>query len=175
MRSVYVLAGLVAAALPALAQQDAASGAQRFGAWSVHCAGEAGGEPACEVLHAVRGQSGIAAQLAIGQAQPGGRTRIAVQTPLGVLVSRPVALSVAEAGAALAELPFVTCLGGGCLAQGEIDGGALGAIAGGETARFAFVERTGRRIEVVAPGDGLAEALRAIGHDCSSGTCRPAP
>lgn len=159
-----IMAGGIAAAQEASQPSETT---ETFASWTVRCRQPAPEAPrVCEVVHAVQGQGGVLAQIAIGTPPGGAAPLIVVQTPLGVLVSQPVTIgsAAAEGGTAPAfSLPFATCLQTGCIAQAETTHDALDALARDQTASFAFAERTGRAIEIAVPLAGLRNALARLG------------
>lgn len=137
---------------------------ETFGAWTVRCQKPAAEGPrACEVLHAVQGQGGAIAQVAIGTPPGKEAPLLVVQVPLGILVSSPVAIAdQAAADKTIFSLPFQTCLNIGCLAQIETTFDALEAFAAIQTARVTFSERGGRAIDLSVPMNGLKDALTRL-------------
>ena len=171
------VAFLVAISTQALAQQppEPSETTEKFGAWTVRCISQQGDAgKACEVFLAVQGQGGLIAQIAVGRPQDGEATLMASRTPLGVLVSEPVSIALEGESPTSLDLPFVTCLVNGCLAQAIISGDRLGELARRETATLGFAERTGRKVRINIPLSGLTDALSRIGLDCGSGACVPA-
>ena len=145
---------------------------EKFGSWTVRCvARKDDAQKACEVVLAVQGQGGPIAQIAVGRPQGEGDTLVVVRTPLGVSISEPVTMTQEGADTTAISLPFFTCLANGCLAQGSVAGDRLGALTAQETVTLAFADRTGRKVQIRIPVDGLAEALGRIGLDCSSNSC----
>lgn len=160
----------------ALAQQapEPSETTEKFGAWTVRCVSQQGDAgKACEVFLTVQGQGGLIAQIAVGRPQDGEEALMASRTPLGVLVSAPVSIALEGDSPKSLELPFLTCLANGCLAQAIVSGDRLGKLARQETASFGFAERTGRRVQINIPLSGLSDALSRIGLDCGSGACVP--
>lgn len=137
---------------------------ETFGAWTVRCQKPAAEAPrACEVLHAVQGQGGAIAQVAIGTPPGKEAPLLVVQVPLGILVATPVAIAdQAAADKTIFSLPFQTCLNIGCLAQIETSFEALETFAAIQTARVTFAERSGRSIELSVPVNGLKDALARL-------------
>jgi invasion protein IalB len=168
------VAFLVAISTPSLAQQspEPSETTEKFGAWTVRCISQQGDAgKACEVFLAVQGQGGLIAQIAIGRS--GEATLMASRTPLGVLVSEPVSIGLEGESQISFNLPFVTCLANGCLAQATVSGDRLGDLARRETATLGFAERTGRKVRINIPMSGLTDALSRVGLDCSAGACIP--
>jgi invasion protein IalB len=172
------VAFLLTLSTQAFAQENApepSETTEKFGAWTVRCVNQQGDTgKACEVALAVQGQGGLIAQIAVGNPKGSEGPLIVGRTPLGVLVSEPVAIAAQDGEAAKITLPFVTCLANGCLAQASVSGDALGSLAGKETAAVTFAERTGRKVQINIPIAGLKDALTRIGLDCSSGSCKSA-
>ena len=161
----------------ALAQQapEPSETTETFGSWTVRCVAQQGSETkACEVVLAISGQSGLIAQIAFGRPEGSEGTVLAVRTPLGVLVSSPVVIAAQSDGASPVNVPFVTCLATGCLAQAQVAAQPLGDLAAAETAAIEFAERSGRKVRINIPLSGLKDALTRIGLDCSNGPCEPA-
>jgi invasion protein IalB len=177
MRRLAVAYIILSLSSPALAQQspEPSETTEKFGAWTVRCVSQQGDAgKACEVFLAVQGQAGLIAQIAVGRPQDGEETLMASRAPLGVLVSEPVSIALEGESPISLDLPFVTCLANGCLAQAIVSGERLGELAGRETAILGFAERTGRKVRINIPLTGLREALSRIGLDCNSGPCVPA-
>lgn len=157
--------GLAAAAMALALGTAAAEDVQpsetteTFGNWTVRCRKPADAPKACELVHSVAGQGGVITQIAIGTPPGKEKPLVVVQTPLGVLVSRPVTIA---AGSDTLTLPFVTCLQIGCLAQLETSNEALDALATGGAAKLGFAESSGRAIDVSIPLDGMKDALARL-------------
>lgn len=146
---------------------------EKFGAWTVRCVTLDGGK-ACEVALAVQGQGGLIAQIAIGNPDGSDKPLLAARTPLGVLISEPVAIAAQDDDSEKLTLPFVTCLASGCVAQASVAGDELGKFAGWNAAAVTFAERSGRKVRINIPLAGMTDALTRIGLNCSSGFCNPA-
>lgn len=162
--AVGLLAGLAAASAQGGTAPKPSETTETFGSWVVRCQQPPAAAPrACEILHSVQGQGGVITQVAIGTPPGKDAPVIVVQTPLGILVPQPVTLGdAAQPVESHMTIPFQTCLPAGCIAQLETTNKALDALAALRNARLSFSERTGRRIEITVPLDGMKDALARL-------------
>jgi invasion protein IalB len=184
MKRVLVTLALVAAALPAAAQQRPAAPAQPgqpaqpaapaapitepqrttadFGDWTLRCDRPEGRPPICEVAQAVQSGNQTVAQMAIGRAVATEPLRLTLLVPVNVALGAPPRLSVG-AGAPPLELGWQRCVPLGCLADRAMDEAALGRLrALAEPGRITFTDGAGREVALPYSPRGLAGALDAL-------------
>lgn len=168
LKVVVACSVIAMAGLPAVAQEDKptpqpSETTETFGSWTVRCQKPSAQAPrTCEVLHTVQSQGNLIVQIAVGTPTGKETPLIVVQTPLGVLVSQPVAILKAQSGEPQLSVSFQTCLQIGCLAQLDIDHETLDGLASGQAAKLAFAERTGRSVEITIPLNGMSDALTRL-------------
>ncbi len=179
MKRVLVTLCVLAAALPAAAQQRPAAPAapaapapaapitepQRttadFGDWTLRCDRPEGRPPVCEVAQAVQSGNQTVAQMAIGRAVPTEPLRLTLLVPVSVTLGAPPRLS-AGAGAPI-ELGWSRCLPAGCFADRAMDDAALARLrALAEPGRITFTDGAGREVALPYSPRGLAGALDAL-------------
>ena len=171
MKRVLVTLCVLAAALPAMAQQRPAAPAapitepQRttadFGDWTLRCDRPEGRAPICEVAQTVQSGNQTVAQMAIGRASATEPLRLTLLVPVSVTLAAPPRLS-AGAGAAI-ELGWTRCLPNGCFADRAMDDAALARLrALAEAGRITFTDGAGREVALPFSPRGLAGALDAL-------------
>lgn len=83
-----------------------------------------------------------------------------VLAPLGVLL--PAGLGLKIDGADVGNVPFVRCLGNGCVAEVRLESELAGKLTAGQQATFIIFETPEQGIGIPIALTGFAEALKLI-------------
>lgn len=140
-----------------------------FGAWTNRCirAPEAGTTPMCEVVTSIRAraqaqdQLTLNVQIAVGQSNQPGWTRIAIGVPSDVLLSTPIRLT--RENVVIPPLVYDRCGGGWCTAITDIEEGAFQLLinATGD-GRVQYQTSTGQDFIVPVSFLGFQDAVAAM-------------
>lgn len=135
---------------------------ETFGDWSIVCGASGGGsERSCQVDTSIvlRGQSAPFARIAVTRPAKDKPIQLIALVPVNVTTTSPVNIG-AEAGKNELNLPFRSCVPGGCVAQTEATKEQLQAL-GKTQGRLTLVEASGKSASVEFSLRGFDQALEA--------------
>lgn len=185
IRSVAVLASVVGAGLPALAQNnkapanaaapaappvsaDPASTSATYGDWVLRCQRVGEGDKAqrlCEVAQTlqVQGQQAPIAQIAFGRVNPSEPLRFTVALPSNISLPGSVVISFGEKVATPMAMSWRRCVPGACIADGAPNAEDMKALrAAAEPGRLVFKDAAGRDVTLPLSFRGFAQAVDAL-------------
>jgi len=143
---------------------------QTFGDWTVRCQqveNTGAGSRVCEVviLIQLKGQQNPIAKVAIGHPKSGAGLFASAVLPTNISLPSSVQLTGANTASTL-NLPWASCVGGGCFARAEIPNATLKAWRGtSKPLKLTFRDAAKQEIGLPISTRGLAQALDALGKE----------
>lgn len=159
---------MVGSALAQEAPEGPSSVQETYRDWVVNCvvpaATEASSAPSriCEMRQELRQAEGNQLVLAVAL-QPlddSNGASITVITPLGLLLSQPITINLADNP--LADMAYQTCLPQGCIAAGELAAEAIGQMAEGTEAVVGMTGAGGQMLSVTVSLAGFSAAWNRL-------------
>jgi invasion protein IalB len=134
---------------------------ETFGDWSIVCAASGGGERSCEVDTSIvlRGQSAPFARIAVVRLAKDKPVQLIAVVPVNIATASPAKIS-ADGGASELNLPFRSCMPGGCVAQTEVTKDKLQTF-GKTQGQLTLVDASGKPASVEFSLRGFDQALDA--------------
>ena len=153
------LALAITGAAPALAADPAARASHPL--WSKRCV-EEGDRNVCfiEQYAVATPTNAVLLNVLVGFMGPEGKPRVIMTTPLGVLLTPGLAMSIDTAKPV--TLPFESCQSGGCRVVADLDPSSLDRFRDGERMTVRFVTADQKAMEIPVPLKGFAAALKQL-------------
>lgn len=148
------------ATAPAAPTGPAPTDVKQYGDWTVRCI--PGGRPPCEMIQIARNKQGRrVSSVALAYLPRVDRHALRIDMPLGVSLSQGVKITASKFAAQ--PMPFARCDGAGCVAQGNVETGALDSLAGSDPdAKLEAAAVNGQAVTLPLSLRGFADARAAM-------------
>lgn len=160
LRVSLIASAVLCAAVPAFAADDKGAKVQKFGSWSMGC--DPKQPKACLLQQDYVDAKSKTPMLRVDIAMQGNppSPSLRVIAPLGVLLLKPLVINID--GNEPANLPFTTCLPGGCSTVVSLAPQAVDRMKAGKQMNFTFTLANQQTVNATISLKGFNEGLAAL-------------